>query len=223
MKYGALFLVFGGVLGYYGLVSGGWSALLLWPALSLLLVSGAYLGLGANVFGKRPDGRLAWYAVLPLLPFLLGTWGVWHLSRWLRREDRYNEIVPGIYVGRRVLPGELPPRVKTIVDLTAEFPEPANVRRGRRYLCMPTLDASVPADAVLKNFLDAVVRSPGPVYIHCAEGHGRSGMFAAALLCAKGEAKDVGEAIKLLARARPGVRLNRQQRDGVSRVSRDSR
>jgi protein-tyrosine phosphatase len=221
VKYGILFLIVSGVFAYYGYLIGGWGWLLWWPALSFLIVACGYLGLGAKIFGKRTNGTIAWYVFPYLLPYLLYTWAIWHLSRILRREDCYNEISPGIYVGRRVLGYELPRDVKAIVDLTAEFPEPAGVRVGRQYLCLPTLDAEVPTDGKFKALLETVMRISEPMYIHCAEGHGRSGTLAAAVLLLKGLAKEVEEAVIKLQAMRPGIRLKDAQKALVSRVCPD--
>ena len=106
-----------------------------------------------------------------------------------------------------------------MADLTAEFAEPRAVRDGRRYLCLPTLDASVPPDAEFREFVQAVLRESGPTYLHCAEGHGRSGMVAAALLMSKGLATDLEDAVTQLRNARPGIRLNERQAVLVARVS----
>jgi protein-tyrosine phosphatase len=47
----------------------------------------------------------------------------------------------------------------------------------------------------------------GPVYVHCAQGHGRSATFAAAWLLAAGSAKDARDAVEKLRSKRPLVRL----------------
>jgi hypothetical protein len=60
----------------------------------------------------------------------------------------------------------------------------------------------------------------GTIYIHCAQGRGRSAALAAALLIARGMAANVDEAEAALSRARPSVRLNSAQRAWVARVIR---
>lgn len=192
--------------------------MLLRPALSCFLVASAYLGFGSGLFGKRGDGSLAWYSVLPLLPYFLYTWGLWHLLRLFRNEDCYNEFSPGLFVGRRALPHELPEGVSLIVDMTCEFIEPAGVRSGRAYFCFPTLDGSVPSDESFVRLVRTVVGWSGSVYIHCAEGHGRSGAAAAAILVAKGRVSTAEEALAELRKIRPGVGLRKQQKETVERV-----
>jgi len=208
LKLGVLLLLMGGFF-YYGIQVGGFGVTLFWPGLSFSIVASGYFGLGPRVFGKRSDGTIAWYALVLLLPYFVYTWVVWRLVLLFSREDCYNRVSPELYLGRRALAHELPPEVATVVDLTSEFPEPKGVRTGREYICVPTLDACVPSnfEALVERILDL---SP-PTYIHCAQGHGRSGTLVAALLMAKGTAKDADEAMSLVRTARPGVRLNARQ------------
>jgi hypothetical protein len=220
VRYGVLFLLFGALLAYEAISPYGWHWVLLWPALSFCLVAAAYLGLGPCLFGKREDGSLAWYSVLPLLPYFLYTWGLWHLLRLFRNEDCFNEFAPGLFVGRRAFPHELPKDVSLIVDMTCEFVEPRGVRSGRTYLCFPTLDGSVPTDESFARLVRSVVEWSGPVYIHCAEGHGRSGAAAAAVLVAKGHVSSGEEALVELQEVRPRIGLNKQQKKAVERLGR---
>jgi len=53
---------------------------------------------------------------------------------------------------------------------------------------------------------------PKPVLIHCALGHGRTGMVTAAVLVASGEAQTAADAIAMIQTVRPGVKLNKAQR-----------
>jgi hypothetical protein len=79
MKYAVLFLVLGPALIAEAVICRGLYWLLVWPGVSLTLVGLAYLRLGPGVFGKKPDGTLAWYSVLLLLPYLLAAWVVWQV------------------------------------------------------------------------------------------------------------------------------------------------
>jgi hypothetical protein len=174
---------------------------------SFAAVALAYTGVGPRVYGKQPDGRMNPGAVLVLLPWLLLTWGTWNLARKFSREPAYAEVVPGFFIGRRLLPGELPPGIGTVLDLTSEFIEPHGVRTACRYVSLPVLDAStLPVDRVAP-VLRELATLPGSVYVHCAQGHGRTGMMAAALLVARGQAEDARSALTLIQRVRPGVRL----------------
>jgi protein-tyrosine phosphatase len=218
MKYVIVFSLFALYLLALAVLLGGLGWLLLWPAVSFLLLAAAYAGLGPRIYGKRPDGRLAWWAVLLLLPFLLLTWGLWHLARLFSKEACAHEVAPGLWVGRRPFAHELPPDVGLVVDLTAEFIVARGVTTGRSYLCLPTLDALAPDEGAVRELVAAVAGSTTAVYIHCAAGHGRSAMVAAAVLLARGLAADAKEAEALLRKARPGIRLTPSQRQLLERL-----
>lgn len=212
MRYGILFSLIGAALVAAAVATGGWGWLLLWPALSSLVLAAGYLGAGARVLGKRPDGSINPLALLLLLPFTLYARIQWWLLRAVRQGDVWNEVAPGLLVGRRVFPPELPPEVRSVVDLTAEFAEPLEVRRGREYRCLPTLDGAAPPGDAFPRFVEEVIQLPEPVYVHCAEGRGRSGTLAAAILLRRGTAKGVDEAIATLRRGRPVINPSPAQR-----------
>jgi protein-tyrosine phosphatase len=164
------------------------------------------------MLGKRRNGRIALWAMVLHLPYFALTRSVWHLQRWLSRAEPAHEVAPGIWVGRRPLPRELPAAVTLVVDLTGEFRELPGVRAGRTYICLPTLDAGAPCPPDLRRTVEAAAGWEGSIYVHCALGHGRTGMFAAALLVARGLAPDVPSAMALLRAVRAGIRLNPAQR-----------
>jgi protein-tyrosine phosphatase len=218
MKYAFVFALLGVYLIVLAIVLGGVGFLLLWPGISFLVLAAAYAGSGPGLYGKRQDGRMAWWAVLLLLPYLLMTWASWHVQRLLSREPCCNEVAPGLWIGRRAFARELPGEVNLIVDLTVEFPEPRGVRAGRSYLCLPILDAFVPAERPLRELVERVAAWPGTVYIHCALGHGRSAMVAAAVILKRKLAADVKQAEALIRQVRPAVRLKPSQRRLLERI-----
>jgi protein-tyrosine phosphatase len=208
----------------FGLVAwqlGGWGWLLAWPAATSLVIGSAYLANWTGVFGKRLDGRLGATQLLFLAPFFLATWGVWHVQRLLGREDASNEVAPGLWVGRRPYRHELPEGTALVVDMTAEFPVAAAIRREVPFVIVPTLDGTAPS-ADLEPVLERIEAAQGPVYIHCAAGHGRSATVAAVVAIRRGLAGDVSEAQRLLRAARPGIKLNRAQRERATRASEGS-
>lgn len=218
MKYAIIF----GILGVYlivlsyGLEGAGW--LLLWPGFSLVSVAVAYAGLGPSVYGKRSNGRMAWWALLLLLPYLLLTWLVWHIQRRMSKEPCCHEVAPHLWIGRRAFEAELPPDVSLIVDLTAEFPERSRVRAGRSYLCLPILDGLVPGEQELRQLVDKTATWSGSVYIHCALGHGRSALVAAAVLVKRELAADAKQAEAMLCQVRRAIYLKPVQRRLLERI-----
>ncbi len=188
----------------------GW--LLGWSGLSWILVGAAYRFHTPALFGKRSDGRMAWWSVILLFPYLAVTWLLWVMQTRLTREPRHHEIVSSLWLGRYCSQDELPSGVVRIVDLTSEFPEPKSVTTGRTYLCLPTLDTSAPSLEAFHDLIRTVASSDQPTYIHCALGHGRSAMVVIAVLIARGDAATLDEAIAKVKAIRPGIKINPPQR-----------
>src|SRR5437868_1049186 len=118
MKYAISFSVLAACLIGLAIHQGGWFYMLLWPALTLVLLAAGYVNMGTRVLGKGADGTIPWWAVVVFLPYLLPTWGLCHFLRVTVREDCCNEIVPRFSLGRRPLAHEVPPGIDLIVDLT---------------------------------------------------------------------------------------------------------
>ena len=140
-------------------------------------------------------------------------------ARTLRRESPFNELMDGIIIGRRLLPGEYPEGIESVVDLTAEFPESPRTRQGRTYRAFPILDASPCTPAALEEIARAIMDLPGDVYIHCAEGHGRTALVATSLLLTRGDVQSGDEAITWVLERRPLARMNATQRKTVDEVA----
>ena len=219
MRYALIFFPLAACLFVLALQTGGWGRLLLWPALSTALVAAGYAGMGAKVFGKRRDGRYAALALIVHLPYLLNTLLVWYLIRWAITENPGDEVAPGIWVARRPLHREVPPGVRWVVDVTAEFWVAPHVQAGRQYVCYPTLDGHVCDDATFDAIVREVAALEGGILIHCAKGHGRSAALAVAVLIARGVSANVEEAEQLLIAARPKVGLKASQRALVGRMA----
>jgi hypothetical protein len=211
MKFAVLFLILSIALGAAAVDLGDALLVLLWPSANFAVIAAAYAGLGPRVFAKRPDGTLAPLSVILLFPYLALGWLVWHVARLIKREPPFDTLVEDIYIGRRLLPDEYPPGIASVVDLTCEFPEPRRVRLGRFYRSLPVLDGSVPDSGALQELVREIPHFRGGVYIHCAEGHGRTATAAAALLLLRGDASTPTEAIELVLKRRPRARVNSAQ------------
>lgn len=218
MKYAILFGWCGILLGFLGWRLGwnGW--LLLWFSFDFFLLSFAYQRGSIKIFGKQADGKMSLVSIVLLLPALLFLWVVWHVRRSILKEEYSHEIIPGLWLGGRVLTGELPDNISLIVDLTAEFIEPQDVIAQKTYICLPTLDGSVPSDEKLLEIVEKICSWQGNVYLHCALGRGRSATVAAGILLAKGMVNDVDRAKTLLQSIRPGVDFSSTQRQSLERL-----
>src|SRR5690349_12836236 len=82
-----LAIFFGALTGFVG----GLTWVLLWPALSLVVVGLGYVWLGPWVLGKQADGTLAWYSALLLMPYFGAAEFAWYLVRVLGGEEPWHE------------------------------------------------------------------------------------------------------------------------------------
>lgn len=195
--------------------------ILVWSALSFGWIAAGYAGLGSRVFGKRANGTMPLLLKILNLPYLMFTWGTWHMLRLLSREAPYNRVDENLVIGRRLMGNEVPDTFDWYVDLTAEFEEPRDIRELANYRCLPILDAGVPTPEHLRQAL--LEFAGGRIYVHCAQGHGRTGIFALALLLHRGTAKTVEEGMTMLRNARPALGLNREQVDFIQRYASEPR
>src|SRR6185503_8026843 len=96
-----------------------WSVIFLWPSASMAIVASAYFGLGPGIYRKE-QGRLPLSSRLVLAPCLLGQ----HLSvAYYRRQcRRWDEVVPGVWIGRKLNDAEASEAVArgvtAVLDLT---------------------------------------------------------------------------------------------------------
>jgi hypothetical protein len=209
--YGTTFIAMSVTLARFAGDGGAWT-LLWWPAFAFLLVSIAYFTGSPCVFGKRADGTRHWFLTSILGPYLIIVHGVWTLQVLMSREVACHMVDDGLIVSRRLRIHESPQNVSIYCDLTAEFCDPVAIRRSATYRCFPILDGSAPSSDDLVNFVQQLrVEGNGRILIHCANGHGRTGLVAAAWLIANRTVESVDDAIALLREARPGIRLNGSQ------------
>ena len=209
-KYGLIFGVFAVITARWAYLSQVGSLPAYWIAANLMIISAAYIMLGPRVYGKRADGTRSLLSQFTLLPYTSITHSLWHVTRLFRSGSAYDQLTDDILIGRRLLSRELPDQVEAVIDLTCEFTEPAKLR-SKCYSNFPILDASTPSAIELVAWASRVADISGCKYIHCAEGHGRTGMFSAALLYARGECSSAAAAIELIQKCRPNVRLQRSQ------------
>jgi len=212
---GLLFLLVGGGYVALGWKLGGVAGVpVTWLGASCLWVGLAYVVNRPQLLGKRLDGGRHRAALL-LWPFLASVWLAWRLRRWVA-EPPWHEIAPGLFLGRRARRDELPPGTALIVDLAAELP--LSKCDGVAYRGLPTLDGGAPDDAAFLSAVREISAFQGNVFIHCAAGRGRSAMLLAGVLIDRGLAAGLDDAVALMRRQRPRVRLTRVQRQLVARA-----
>jgi len=177
----------------------------------------AYLLTFPGLLMKRADGSLHWLSWVVFWPYVLLSGVLLGGFRIVSRGRAYDEIVPGVLLGGRLLPWERSglqaKESLAVLDLTFELPEARALRSRFKYRCIPLLDASAPSQDELHEGVEWLIQEAekGCVYVHCAAGHGRSATFVAAYLLQTGVSTSPADAISLIAQRRPGVLLNSRQ------------
>jgi hypothetical protein len=130
--FAAVFLLLATALVVIGCTNpfGYWTLLLFWFAFDLSGVGVAYLVNWKAVFGKTAAGSLRIGHLGVMLPYLVLTWSVWHLHNWICAEPIWDQVGPGLFVGRRCRFDQLPSGIAKVLDFTAEFPGDRQTRRN---------------------------------------------------------------------------------------------
>jgi hypothetical protein len=202
----------------FGVVERGWAIMFGWLGVNFVLLGLAHARHGHRLFGKRGDGTLPIWSWLVFLPLHTLNTILWHSIRRFSGEPSQNAITDHLVVGRRLLTNEVEGHFDNYVDLTSEFAEPAPIGESPCYVLFPLLDGSAPSPETLHVAVTSL--RPGRTFVHCAQGHGRTGLFALAVLIESGEASSIEDGLHLLLTARPGIRLNREQRQCIEQYVR---
>jgi len=193
-----------------GVLEGGLLYLLAWLGVNFCALSVGHIVGSAAVLGKNRTGAIELWSWIVFLPLHLYTMGVWHVYRMLSTESPFNQVTDDLIIGRRLLADEVGFSVESYIDLTAEFPEPPLLRRSPTYVSYPILDGSIPKRSEL-NIMFSALKGKS-LFIHCAQGHGRTGLVAAAYMIFSEKVSNSDEAISVLQNVRPGIRLSGEQK-----------
>jgi len=206
-RLGTLYVTGAAILAVAGIWTRPWGWLLLWPAVSMIIVAGAYVGLYGDITRKR-NGQLGFVARLVLAPWLIAQHA--SLIYYRRQAAPWNSAAPGVWIGRRLNEREamiaLSRGVTAVIDLTAEFSETAAFRT-LPYLNLPILDLTAPTPTQVDAALDFINahRCAGVVYVHCKIGYSRTAAVVGAWLIDAGVVVTAGEAVAHLRAARPTI------------------
>jgi predicted protein tyrosine phosphatase len=195
-----------------------WGVILIWPATAALVLALGYFAFGAVVYRKL-NGRLAFSSRVLLAPIIAGQW--LSLQYYRRQCHDWDEVVPGLWIGRRLndreARGAVARGVTGVLDLTAEFSEPESFK-ARHYLNIPVLDLTAPTQQQLHRAIQFIQGEVphGVVYVHCKIGYSRSAAVVGAYLLHTGRAATVDEAIALLRAVRPRIVVRPEARQAIA-------
>ena len=217
MRYAVSLLAVGAILMAFGATNLRSLWLVEWFGFSFCWLGIAHVGGMHGVFRKRSDGTIPFWSKFLHLPYYGYTVFLWHVLRICCHESAFNRVTSDLTVGRRLLSKEVRDEYVNYIDLTAEFEEPRTIRQLPAYISYPILDGGAPTPASLRKVVTGL--RAGNTYVHCAQGHGRTGLFALAMLLARGSVRSVDDGLKLLQSTRPGISLNAQQRRCIERFA----
>ena len=218
MKYAVVFILFGLTCAFYAATSQVLAVRFIAASFAIAFsgVGLAFAFIGHRAFLKKSNGQLS------LLSYVL--YWPYHLLNWLSllgfrrggKENAYDKIDENVYLGCRLSQSDKQDieklGIKSVLDLTCEFSEIPALRQ-LSYRCIPVLDTRAPSSESLKAGAEWIKAesAKGPVYVHCALGHGRSATFVAAYLLLSGKARTPQEAIDKIKVLRPRIGLHPEQ------------
>eukprot|EP00735_Rhodelphis_limneticus_P004403 TRINITY_DN1598_c0_g1::TRINITY_DN1598_c0_g1_i1::g.28193::m.28193 TRINITY_DN1598_c0_g1::TRINITY_DN1598_c0_g1_i1::g.28193 ORF type:complete len:265 (+),score=27.07,sp/P76093/YNBD_ECOLI/28.41/5e-09,DSPc/PF00782.15/5.2e-12,Y_phosphatase/PF00102.22/0.0023,PTPlike_phytase/PF14566.1/0.019,CDKN3/PF05706.7/0.095 TRINITY_DN1598_c0_g1_i1:88-882(+) len=186
-----------------------------WSTASYLVAQAVHFQfLDSRIFGKRADGTQSLLLQILLFPYFVMLWSIMHTMWRSPVVAAYDEIVPGLFIGRRPQNfSQLPEGTHLVVDLTSEIAAAHDIRTHKQltYRCIPVRDFGIPSTKFRPPFRLAAIEAARRlqlgerVYIHCYLGRGRSAMFVAAVLYLSGNAPTIDEAMNMIRKKRPCV------------------
>ena len=170
--------------------------------------------IGVMMLGKSSNGFIPLYRTVIFLPYLLCAW-LWWLIRYAvllcKNEPAYDKVWDNVYVGRHPVFSGFPENTGLVIDLTTEmYGIKPKDNPGCRYMVAPALDTCSPDPeawhSVIKEIIDTKLTMPSTIiYVHCAYGHGRSGITVAAAMVRTGVCANFEIAAGHLKGERPSI------------------
>jgi protein-tyrosine phosphatase len=218
MKYAITFILLGLVCAFYAATSKVLVIRIIAISFAIAFsgVGLAYAFLGYRVFLKKSNGQLSLLSYVLFWPYYLLNGISLFAFRRIGAEDAFNKIEENVYLGCRLNRSDQHEiaklGIKSVLDVTCEFSETPAMRK-LSYRCIPILDTHAPSLEQLRSGAEWIREESvkGPVYVHCALGHGRSATFVAAYLLLFGKVRTAQEAIDKIKTLRPGVGLHSEQ------------
>ncbi|MCU1800693.1 fused DSP-PTPase phosphatase/NAD kinase-like protein [Pectobacterium parvum] len=217
LKYALLGFVFG-IIAYIS-VNSFLVMVFTWFTIVMITLTVFYFFNSTKIFLKNVDGLSKIFSFLILLPFYIINIFYFKVQRLKSNQSReFQKVNNELYIGRLINYNRLPSVVESVIDLTVEFiPKPST----QDYYSIPILDDSYPSDENIRRFIDVIDKCHKPIFIHCAEGHGRTLLMAAIYLKKRGFNKSTDEAIADICKLRNRCKLSFRQERFLYRINGD--
>lgn len=213
--YALVFVLSAVIFALIGLKSPFWGLTLLswWCFVSALVMVIAYFfQQPVLVMGKSKNRSFSVVMLVLNFPFLGAYWLLWILRHGFSRNGPVHRIDhTNISVSQWPIFGVPLDQYDVVFDMTSEMP--AIYRFHGRYVSLPNMDGvplcrwEIPPD----------INRDQRILVHCAQGRGRSAVYAAMLLKKLGYASSDDQAYELLKRSRPAVHLTKAQQQQLHR------
>jgi len=207
MKLSIFFLILTGFICYWiSVLTDPLKYLLIWPAVNLLILALAYASNQPNlIMNKKDDGSISPILLALNLPWLLITWGVFRLQISFEKDFANQLEGSNLWISRRPTSRDDLSQFDLVIDLTAEF---SKDQIKVKYRCFPNLDGHI----LKHNKPISSEWTDKKVLIHCANGYGRSSLYAAILLVEWQFCSDFKAALDLIKNNRKKAVPNSHQR-----------
>ena len=214
LRIAAYYALSAAILIAISLIKGNIFLWLIWPAVSLLLISFFYAWTGSQGFQKQKNGKINPAVHWLLFPYLLGV-KINSMTRNIRADPGFH-IQDGIWIGR--FPGVRDiseGNYKAIIDMTSEHSAPV---LGIPWHSVPCLNLLPPLQDDLMHTANLIesLQNQGPVLVACSTGRYHSAMAAAAWLVTSGRAENTEKAVTMLQRLRPSFSFNSRDLDIIN-------
>ncbi len=185
---------------------------LFWFSLSYPILGLIYFINKPKLFYKsKNSGKLSIISNLAILPYFLIIYSIWFFKYKFSKENKYDFFFENYYIGKKLIYKDLPNDIEIVVDLTAELNEDYSIIQNKKYISFPILDASIPDEVDFYLFIKEVSKLRSNIYIHCAEGHGRTALVAIILYLIRNKKQSVEEAFEFIKGKRRKIKLNKEQ------------
>ncbi len=196
-----------------------------WVHLVFAMVAVAYLEGKPRYLFKPYHGKrsiITWLIYFPYFALVYFSFWIYLLTH--KKETAVAEAAPGVWFARRLSKTEVDKlnlHSLNILDLAAEFP--AIRAESVTYHSEPMLDGAIPSRAQLDRAVNWInhMRESGPVLIHCALGHGRTGCVVLAWMVLQGQVADIDAGITKLKSLRKGFGTSLAQKQFVEQYVMD--
>jgi hypothetical protein len=190
------------------------SLLWIYPLISAAILTIAYATNNPKlIIGKVSTGNINYPLAIINFPWLFITWSIWEIQAKLSSEDLINQIAgSNIYIGCYPKYSEID-QFDLVIDLTAEFC--SHKGQATAYLCVPNLDGMPLGNVVFPTGITLGSK----IFIHCAQGHGRTATYTSLLLAHLGITRSSIEALSLILHCRPAAKPSKTQIQQIHRNS----